>query len=127
MNSQKGQALVEAVVALGVSVLIITGLLVVVTTSIANVTFSRNQAAATKYAEEGMELMRAYRDQNTWETFYSGCNTHSVGAIPSPTIFTRYINCTNINTTKVQVSITVNWVDSKGIHSSNLSSYLTKW
>jgi len=125
-QTSKGQSLLEAIVALAVAMLVILALVWVTTVSIRNADFAKKQAQASKYGQEGMEKVRAFRDQNTWEAFKSGCSTYDLGLVPSP--FTRpKPNCQEIATDKIKVTITVSWTDSAGTHKSELISYFSKW
>lgn len=63
-----GQTLIEALVALGVGIAIISAMAVVVVTSLNNAQFSKDQNYATQYAQQGMEVLRRIRDTN-WTTF----------------------------------------------------------
>lgn len=63
MNS-KGQSLIELVVALGLLAVIITILAVATITGLQNSQFSKNQALATKLAQEGQEKIRTIRARN---------------------------------------------------------------
>lgn len=63
-SKQNGQSLVEVVVALSVAAVIITALLIVVITSLRNAQLSQTQSRATKYAQEGLEKVRAIRDRD---------------------------------------------------------------
>ena len=65
MRDQAGQTLVEMVVAIAVLIVVILALLSITTTSIRNASFSRDQVLATKYAQEAMEKVRSWRDQNS--------------------------------------------------------------
>lgn len=67
----KGQSLIEVLVALGLLSLLITSVAVVVTSSLNSAQFSQEQTAATKYAQEGLEITRSIRDGNygTFATF----------------------------------------------------------
>lgn len=133
MKSKKlaqGQSLIEVVTALGVIVLVLTALAVVVTLSIANAKFSQNQTLASKYSQEVMEKLRAYRDQNTWDVFTSNCNGGSsltLSDLPSTGSWTRGIVCT-VNGDTCGVVVTVGWADAKGrIHKSELKTNFTSW
>jgi Tfp pilus assembly protein PilV len=64
----RGQSLVEAVVTLGVVVLLVTGLIVGTTSSLRYAENSRTRNLATQYAQEGLELARQKRDDG-WSTF----------------------------------------------------------
>lgn len=121
--SEKGQTLVEVVVALGVAVLVIIALVAATTTSVRNAQFAKNQSLATKYAQEGMEKVRALRDQNP-TTFWSktGTETETLG------IFTRKITYNEIiDNQKMEVTVTVSWTEGSVTHKSEQVSYFTNW
>lgn len=63
MNS-KGQTLLEIVIVVAVIVIIVASLVFAIIFSIRNAQFSKNQAQATKLAQEGLERVRAGRDRN---------------------------------------------------------------
>lgn len=65
---QKGQTLLEGVVALAVSAIIITSITVVVVRALANAQYSKTQNQATQYAQQGMEIVRNIRETD-WATF----------------------------------------------------------
>jgi len=127
MKRNLGQSLVEAVMAIAVVMIIIVALMVVTTVSVRNVIFSRNQALATKYAQEAMEKVRAYREQNTWENFKSNCSGVISGiSLPSPFSFYSGTGCA-CGTDTCEVKIIVSLTDAKGTHNSELTTRLTKW
>ncbi len=80
MNN-KGQTLIELVVGLGLLAVTITILSVATITGLQNSQFSKNQAQATKLAQEGMEKVRTIRNRNytvcgpspvtDWNSIYS--------------------------------------------------------
>lgn len=64
MRSEKGESLMELVVVITV-ILIVTGALVLATiSSLRNAQAAKNQSQATKYAQEGLEAVRAGRDRD---------------------------------------------------------------
>ncbi len=65
MHNQKGQSLVEVVIALGIAVIIVIAFTNATIASVRNSQFSKNQNLATKFAQETLELVRAIRDQNS--------------------------------------------------------------
>ncbi len=67
---QRGQTLLEVLLALSVVVLIIGAITVVVVNSLNNATFTKNQNLATQYAQEGIEYMRRKRD-SSWSDFFA--------------------------------------------------------
>lgn len=128
MKNQSGQTLVEMVVAIGVLVIVVVALLSVTTVSIRNASFSRDQALATKYAQEAVETVRSYRDQNSWSDFAYDCTTANCGPILSgaPSPFTLACNCTCAGES-CEVTVSVSWTDVKGNHKSELKTRLTNW
>lgn len=61
----KGQSLIEVIVAVTVGVLIVGALTFAVLFSLRNAKFSQNQNQATKLAQEGIERVRAERDRSS--------------------------------------------------------------
>ncbi|MCL5439269.1 MAG: hypothetical protein M1268_04795 [Patescibacteria group bacterium] len=70
---QKGQTIIEVLVALSVAVVVIAAIAISVISALYNSQFSKNQNLATQYAQEGMEIMRQIRNSD-WSVFssYSG-------------------------------------------------------
>ena len=64
IKNQKGQTLLEAVVALGLAVVIASGVAVLSIYSLNNSSFSKLQTNAAQYAQEGIEIARKMRDTN---------------------------------------------------------------
>lgn len=64
MSNNRGQSLIELVVALGLLTVIITILSVTTITGLRNSQFSKNQSQATKLGQDGLEKLRAIRDRN---------------------------------------------------------------
>ena len=86
MFSEKGQTLMELIVVISVSVIIIGALVFATIASLRNAQFSKNQAQATKLAQEGIELVRVGRDQNKSITNIPSANVDSWnGSISNPT------------------------------------------
>lgn len=136
MKNQSGQTLVEMVVAIAVLIVVVLALLSVTTTSIRNASFSRDQALATKYAQDAIEKVRAYRDQNPWRTFTVDCENILAGvALPPPFSFTPVPDCyvpggaanCSESDQNCEVKVVVSWSDVKGSHKSELKTRLTNW
>ena len=66
--NNKGQTLIEALIALGVSVVIVGAIALSIISGINNATFSKNQNLATAYAQEGMDIVHQ-QSESDWETF----------------------------------------------------------
>lgn len=71
---QRGQTLLEAVIALSAILLIIAAVSIVVSGSLNNAGFINNQNQASKYAQDGIEYLRYLRntDSATFITFATG-------------------------------------------------------
>ena len=69
-NSQKGQTLVEALVALGAAVVVIAAITIATISGLNNVQYGKNQNLATQYAQEGLEYVR-HLSQANWSGFNS--------------------------------------------------------
>lgn len=90
MINQKGQSLVEAVIALGVAAIVVSAMAVAAITSINNADFSKYQNLATQYAQEGLEIVRQ-QSQTNWTTF----------SAKTPVRLTQYTYCLDQNTTNL--------------------------
>lgn len=128
----QGQSLIEVVAALGVVVLVITALAVVVTLSIANAKFSQNQTQASKYGQEVLEKLRAYRDKNKWDEFTSNCGDSTVLDLSDlPPTWEFDITCEPCSGSELicrKVVVEVGWRDAKDrLHESKLETNFTSW
>lgn len=65
-----GQTLLEVIAAMSVGAVVIAAITVLVITSLSNEQFSKNQNAATQYAQSAMEMVRRVRDTD-WALFSS--------------------------------------------------------
>lgn len=98
-SNQRGQTLLELVVVIAVSVMVIGALVFATIASLRNAQFAKNQAQATKYAQEGIERVRTGRDRSalisaitncsqltSWSNIWScqitgGCDVPAVGLV----------------------------------------------
>lgn len=136
-----GQTLIELIMALGMGVLIVIAIVGGVVTAGRNSQFAKNQSLATRYAQEGVELIRSQRDKLGWSTFktsfggqpqcISAAGVFTVlsdGCSQIASIFTRSaafdVDATGL---KLTVTVTVTWEDSSGTHNSKQTTVLTSW
>ncbi len=86
LNSQKGQTIIEAVVALALVIVVLTAITVAVISTVNNAEFARNQALASKYTQQGMEFMRYLRNNppSTGFTFDSYASQTTAGFCMDP-------------------------------------------
>lgn len=68
MMNQKGQSLVEALIALGVATIVVSAMAVAAITAVNNSDFSKYQNLATHYAQQGIEILKQ-QSQTYWTTF----------------------------------------------------------
>lgn len=64
MLNNKGQTLLEVIVALSIGVLVVSALVFATIFSLRNASFAKNSAIATKLAQEGIEKIKTARDTN---------------------------------------------------------------
>lgn len=68
--NQKGQTLLEILLAFSVSILVLSTVILGIITSLSNTQYTKNQGLANSYAQEGMAIVRQIRD-SSWPDFYS--------------------------------------------------------
>lgn len=141
----RGVSLIETVVTLGVVVLLITGLVVGMTSSLQNAQTSKARSLAIQYAQEALEIVRQERDSN-WATFASrdttgtkteycmdssGQLTTASGGSCPPFIgsFSRIVTFTKnlIDPGQMDVAVTVSWVEGSGTKQVSLKTTYTQW
>lgn len=71
-NFQRGQGLIEIIVAIGIGTILILALVSLSTRATRNSDVSRNQAQATRLASEGLEVIRSLKSNNGESS--SGCD-----------------------------------------------------
>lgn len=146
----KGQSLFEVVVAIGISALIITAIVSLVTNSVRNSTFSKNESIASDNAQQLLEWLRGQRDTDiagflakirpgTGSSVY--CFTNLDWSKPtsciagrdeiSGTTFLRQGVFTDVspspNKTVFNAEVTVTWADSGGDHKVTDSTDFSDW
>ncbi|MDP1710410.1 MAG: hypothetical protein Q8L46_00490 [candidate division WWE3 bacterium] len=137
-NFRSGQSLVEAIAAIGITVLVVTGLVVLATGAVRSATLTKNRSLAVQYAQEGMEALRSVRDRDFTALPTSGTNrvvwtgsewSTLTGSetIVSHIRYTRSFTSTLISAGKLKIAMTVAWTDSAGAHTVDLTTYLTNW
>lgn len=143
---QKGFTILEVVFATGIALLLLTTLIVGSVFSLNNVTFARNQAQATKLAQEEMERLRAVRDMKGYSSLScsspTSCTIDASLTISSVTtqetvgIFKRYFTIDSLNNNcqvnsiyGKYVTVTVQWNQGLGAasHQTKLTSCITDW
>ena len=140
LNTSSGQATAEIVLAIGVIALVLVGLTKTTTMALRNAQFAKNKSLATKYGQETLEAVRAYRDQNDWDTFKTSLNcSPGFPALPSPFDDPRsvvcacyepgsppnQVACDDLDVDRVEITVNISW--DSGDHEVELATFLSKW
>lgn len=132
---EKGQGLIEAIIALSAAVLIVSALAMIVVSAVGNSDFTKIQNQATAYAQEELEALKDM-GKNDWASFNAldgtycpsanlslgakitgSCKVKNVGGI-----YIREVNITHPNNgskpcgsspTGILVEVSVSWNDGK--------------
>lgn len=146
---ERGQTLLEILVALGTGVVVLLALSTTVLTSLNSTQYSKNQNLATLYAQQGLEIVRGIK-QTDWNSFYTNytpaggvvgssssfClpkddttpNPGSCGVAVIDGVYKRDIKFEILEVgTRVKTTETVSFTDSKGEHKSELVTVFTDW
>lgn len=140
-KSTRGQTLAEVVVAIGVVVLLVTGLVVGTSVTLKASQYGKARSQAVQYAQEAIEIARNVRDSG-WTAFTayggvspifwcldkSGVWTAMSGSC-SPNIdnfYTRQVTVTWIDP-KMKVEVQVSWTDGNKTYTVPITTYFTKW
>lgn len=140
INYQRGQTLLEAVIALAAMLLIITAISITVTGSLSNSGFIGDQNKASKFAQEGIEYLRNIRntDYNTFSTYQPNVYHCMPDTITGPSIESAAVSVSNLcnpnvpqakpifkrsvilvpnsrpcGNTGIQATVTVSWLSGK--------------
>ena len=142
-----GQSLVEVVLALGLITLIMVTVVAAASISITNSSFSKNQTLSTRLSETTLEWLRGQRNED-WDYFLSQglsggiqqtkCFTtlfwddSNIGScsdteyIPD-TFLKREVDFYLVDSSTIEVTVRIYWIDAGGYHEVNSSTYLTNW
>jgi|SRR3989344_8495266 len=136
----KGQSLFEVIFAVGIAALVLTGIVSAASVAVRNSTFSRNNAQASKLAQDVIEWLREERGKD-WDQFATKAgNTYCVNDVP-PTftspgvctstmtglVFYREMKLTSLDVNTVEAEVSVNWADASGPHQVKTITRFTSW
>lgn len=148
MNKQKGQMMVEALIALGVAVIIIAAITSMIISALSNAIAAKNQDLATQYARQGMEVIRNISKTN-WNYFkdldgkyclkqgstvnldpYDPAYPKQDGCDKNMGIFSRRVQVDPGSSSgcqdSVNVTVSAYWSDNKCTNSENLLCHSVK-
>lgn len=148
LKMQKGQSLLETVIATGMVAMVLVSLINIMTVALANVQFSRNNGLAGKYAQETVEWLRSERDKS-WANFYAQAAASpgvtyclpTVGVWPAAgsctnsviddqyDIFSREMTLTRdpLLADRILVVVRVSWLQGSRPENVTITTYLTQW
>ena len=144
MKSSKGQSLVEVVVAIGAMSLLLVALLTTISLSIKNSRLAKDRTQAVSLANEGIELMRAYRDYD-FDTFWGEVSVSQYdlpynwvvedGLLASCSttefeirdFFRRCVRLTLVDVSSVDVEVEVSWQEGSRVNQVIQNTRLSLW
>jgi Tfp pilus assembly protein PilV len=150
---RRGQSLIEAIVTVGVVVLIVTGLIVSANFSLTYSSMNKKRTKALSYANEALEVARSQRMQD-WNAFPAPGTSYCLGKnatsfttsapaggcpLDIDTMYSRTVDfsvetgtggvglpCTD-STECRKVVVTVGWMENSKTRFVTLSTYITNW
>ena len=139
-----GQSLIEVIVAVGVMALMLTTIAALVSLSVKNSRIAKDRAQAISFAQEGVELMRTYRDFNLTDLTAKAVVGNSWDLMEGWTIHTGFIDCVSGNIPGgftrcvtlgpnvagsgiVDVNVEVSWTEGSQTYKTNQITQLTLW
>lgn len=142
--AESGQSLFEVVVAIAISALIIVTIVSLVSNSLRNATFSKNNAQAASYGQQATEWLRTQRDNDiatfitnttipiwcfkdlTWTT--TGACLAAQNIPDTPFLREGHFSTSLVSGKMViEADIVVSWTDSQGLHQVTSATSFTDW
>ena len=134
-----GQSLIEVVVAVGMIALLLTAVLALISLSVKNSRLAKDRTIAVGLAQQGVELMRTYRDYSF--TGLSGQADGTVYNLPenwtvltglsascpaTNNIYSYYLRCVKLSP-GIEVIVTVDWQEGSQNFQTVQSTNLSLW
>ena len=113
-----GFTLVETFVAISIFTVSLLGIISVLASNIANISYAKQKMTATYLAQEGIEYVRNIRDTDAltyggsagWSSHFFGATNASISPpAPTDTLYAREISKTQINPNEVIITSVVCW------------------
>jgi Tfp pilus assembly protein PilV len=120
----KGQSMFEVIFAIGIAAIVLIALVAVSTASLRNSTFSKDNARASKLAQECVEYLRELRDED-WALLPPTGN-YSGGECNNQDYFDRWAQISK-GGDSADVVVFVEWTDGTGTHQVRVDTKLTNW
>jgi type II secretory pathway pseudopilin PulG len=148
-KSDAGQSLFEVIFAIGMSALILTGVVSLSSASVANVERTEARSFSSRFLQEAMDFLRDQRDRDwdnlklrastsgttwclptlDWPTLPVAYEDDCVGLSAYPAI-SRKVTLTlddEFDPTEINAEIWIYWTDSMGFHKSSISTVYVNW
>lgn len=141
-----GQSLIEMVIAIGMMSFLMVAILSVTSLSIKNTRVAQDRSQAVGLAQEGIELMRTYRDFS-WTDFYNLANGQSyilednwtvesglsqIGCdqtnyFDASNYYSRCVSLSTVEVNSVVIEVVVYWQEGSQLKSISQSTTLSLW
>lgn len=142
-SNKKGQSLIEVVVAVGMIGMLLVAILALITLSLKNSRLAKAKTQAVALAQEGVELMRTYRDLS-WTGLVAKADGNSYSLPLNWTInnsltdicpvtfninnlFRRCLVLSDATVNSVLLTVTVEWQEGNRWHQSQQATRLALW
>ncbi|MFH0943151.1 MAG: hypothetical protein V1810_03185 [Candidatus Beckwithbacteria bacterium] len=137
-----GQSLVEVIVAVGMMALLLTAVLALISLSVKNSRLAKDRTKAVGFAQEGVELIRTYRDLSWTELLAKAGSEYdlakgwtvesSLSAICPETnniddFFKRCVRITDTGSNTATVIVTVSWQEGSQRYNAVQQTSLSLW
>ena len=93
---QNGQTLLEVIVVIAVGIIVVGALVFATISSLRNAATAKNQAQATKLAQEGLEKVRTSRDRNGQIANFTGTCVGCTSWVSTDPLWTRNLSTAGI-------------------------------
>ncbi len=138
----RGQSLIEVVVSVGMISILFVSLLSLVSLSLKNSRLARARSQAVSLAQEGIELMRAYRDYNVTAIFSLLDESYNLPANwvvadglsalcqNQPSINNVYWRCvrfTTLGANEIETEVSVGWKEGSQDFATSQTTTLSLW
>ncbi|NMC35909.1 hypothetical protein GYA49_02585 [Candidatus Beckwithbacteria bacterium] len=129
VNKQRGQTIIELLIAITVITMVFITLALMSTKSVQMSDLAQNRQSATYLAKKEIELVRKMKNTQTWEQFTTSIGNNNYASTENKIDFTidRAVNVDPSDNEKYEVVVTVMWDDVKGSHEVKETTFITKW
>jgi len=152
LKNNKGMGLIEVIAALGIATMVITSLVSLSIFALRSSLKSKLLLEASKVANREMELIRAYRDRNTWDDFVATISSCVSNTDPKTPTCNMDLDSSVINTSGptpavssmalddvsrgfyivqdgevIQVTVVAQWKEGSALKNTTLRTDLTNW